>query len=485
MNKQQVIRLLGAILLVEAVCMVPSLAVALIYRDPGDARALLWSLGIVLLFGLPMRLLAKPERTNLRAREGFAVVGLSWVLMSLFGALPFVFSGMIPNYIDALFEAVSGFTTTGSTVVTDFETLPHGCAFWRSFTHWVGGMGVLVLTLAVLPKLTGRTSFLVRAESPGPSLSKIAPKMGDTAKILYIVYALMSLSMFVALLIAGMNPYDAAIHTFGTAGTGGFSNYGASIAAFQSPVIEVIITVYMMLYGVNLALFYSLFTGSAKDFFRSEELKWYLGIAGGSIVLCALLLMPTYGGDFATSLRYAAFQVATITSTTGFATTDFNVWPVAVRGIMLVLMFVGSCAGSTAGGLKVVRVALLWKQGKREISRTFQPRKVEVVRFEGKGVDETMLHRVSIFAFTYVLLVLGGGFLVSLGGRFDLETNFTAALTCVSNVGPGFGAVVGPAGNFAGFSPFSKIVLSILMLAGRLEIYPILVLFHPALWHKS
>ena len=484
MNKRQVIRLLGAILLVEAACMAPSLVVALIYRDPGDAAAMLYSMLIVLAAGLPMRLLAKPKHTNLRAREGFAVVGLSWVLMSLFGALPFVFSGMLPNYVDAFFEAVSGFTTTGSTVVADFDHLPHGCTFWRSFTHWVGGMGVLVLTLAVLPKLTGRTSHLVRAESPGPSLSKIAPKMGDTAKILYRVYAAMSASMFVLLMVFGMSPYDAAIHTFGTAGTGGFSNYGASIAAFHSPAIEVVITVYMLLFGVNLALFYSLFTGSAKDFFRSEELKWYLGMSGGAILICSLCLLPVYG-SFSTALRYGAFQVATIVSTTGFATTDFNLWPIAVKAVLLVLMFVGSCAGSTAGGMKVVRVALLFKQGKREIASTFQPRKMQVVRFEGKGVDENMLHRVTLFAFLYVLLVLIGGLLVSLGGQYDLLTNFTAALTCVSNVGPGFGEVVGPVGNFAGFSPFSKLVLSLLMLAGRLELYPILVLFHPSLWHKA
>lgn len=482
MNRRLVIRLLGTILLVEAICMVPSLLLALIYRD-GDASALGKTIGVICIVALPMRLLARPEQKNLRAREGFLVVVLAWILMSIFGGLPFRLHGMISNMADAFFEAVSGFTTTGATILRSFDHLPRGLMFWRSFTHWIGGMGVLVLTLALLPQMTGRTSHLIRAESPGPSLSKIMPKMGDSAKILYAIYLVLTIIEFVILIIAGMTPYDAAIHAMGTAGTGGFSNYGASIGAFNSPLIEWIITAFMILFGINFALFFRMLIGDWRGVFRSEELHWYLGIIGGVILAITVLLLPQYG-NFFTALRYASFQSASIMSTTGYATADFNLWPPAAKMLLLILMFIGSCAGSTAGGMKVIRIAMLCKEGRREIRHTFQPRKVQVVRFEGKGVDENMLNQVGVFAFVYVLLVLVGAFVVSLDGRFDLETNLTASLTCISNVGPGLGAV-GPVENFAGYSSLSKLVLSLLMLAGRLELFPILAIFHPAIWQKG
>lgn len=483
MNKRLVFKILGATLLIEAATMLPSYVVALVYHDPGDGEALLKTILMMVFLGLPMWFLAKPRESNLRAREGFVIVALAWLGLSGFGALPFVFSGYLPNYIDALFEAVSGFTTTGATVVTNFEHYPHGVMFWRSFTHWIGGMGVLVLTLALLPQMTGRTSHLVRAESPGPSLSKIVPKMGDSAKILYLIYAALTALQFAVLLLAGMNPYDAAIHTFGTAGTGGFSNYGASIAAFHSPLIEWIITFFMVLFGINFALFYRAITGDWRDALRSEELHWYLGIYGTATIFSTILLLPRYHG-FWEALRYGSFQVASVMSTTGYATADFNLWPVAVKMVLLLVMIVGGCAGSTAGGIKVVRTALLFKLGRREIRHTFQPRKVQVVRFEGKGVEEGMLSQVAMFFCVYVLMLLLGAFAISLEGRFDVETNLTAALTCLSNVGPGLGAV-GPVENFAGYGPFAKLVLSLLMLAGRLELFPILALFHPAIWRKS
>ena len=482
MNRRLVIRLLGTILLVEAICMVPSMLLALIYRD-GDASALAKTIGVICIVALPMRLLARPEQKNLRAREGFLVVVIAWILMSIFGGLPFRLHGMISNMADAFFEAVSGFTTTGATILRSFDHLPRGLMFWRSFTHWIGGMGVLVLTLALLPQMTGRTSHLIRAESPGPSLSKIMPKMGDSAKILYAIYLVLTIIEFVILIIAGMTPYDAAIHAMGTAGTGGFSNYGASIGAFNSPLIEWIITAFMILFGINFALFFRMLIGDWRGVFRSEELHWYLGIIGGVILAITVLLLPQYG-NFFTALRYASFQSASIMSTTGYATADFNLWPPAAKMLLLILMFIGSCAGSTAGGMKVIRIAMLCKEGRREIRHTFQPRKVQVVRFEGKGVDESMLNQVGVFAFVYVLLVLVGAFVVSLDGRFDLETNLTASLTCVSNVGPGLGAV-GPVENFAGYSSLSKLVLSLLMLAGRLELFPILAIFHPAIWQKG
>ncbi len=481
MNRRLVCHLLGAMMLLEAATMVPALILALIYGD-GDALALAEAIGVALAAGLPMRYLYRPQIRILRAREGFLVVALGWIQMSVFGALPFVFSGMIPNFVDALFEAVSGFTTTGATVLTSFDGLPRGVMFWRSFTHWIGGMGVLVLTLALLPQLSARTSHLVRAESPGPTLSKIVPKMSDSAKILYIIYGAMTLLEFCILMIAGMSPYDAAIHAMGTAGTGGFSNYGASVAAFNSPVIDGIITVFMLLFGMNFALFYRLATGGWRDIFRSEELRWFLGIVLFATVFISLMIMPQYGG-FLPALRYGSFQVASVISTTGYATADYNLWPIATRMLILLLMFIGSCAGSTAGGMKVVRIAMLCKQGLREVRHTFQPRKVQAVRFEGKGVEESILRQTAIFAFVYIALMLLGAFLISLEGRFDVETNLTAALTCISNVGPGLGRV-GPVENFAAYGPFAKIVLSLLMLCGRLELFPILTLFHPAIWRK-
>ena len=467
MNKKLIIHLLGAILLIEALAMVPAAAISIIYGD-GDHLALLIPIGILLLLGMPPWLLAKPtDNTNLRAREGFVTVALAWILLSLFGGLPFVFSGVLPNYVDAVFEAVSGFTTTGASVITEFEGLPRGIMFWRSFTHWIGGMGVLM-----------------RAESPGPSFSKLLPKLGDSAKILYLIYGVLTVVQWALLMwVGGMSAYDAAIHAMGTAGTGGFSNYGLSVGAFDSVAVDIITTVFMVIFGMNFALFFRMLIGDWKSVWKSEELRWYLCIYLMSTLFISAMITPEYGGFF-TALRYGSFQTATIMSTTGYATANFDLWPQAVRMLMVILMFVGSCAGSTAGGMKVVRIALLCKMGRREIRRTFQPRKVQVLRFEGKGVEENMLMQVSTFVMVYILMVLVGAFLISIENTYDFTTNLTAAITTICNVGPGLGAV-GPTGNFAGFTPFSKIVLSFLMLCGRLELFPILVLFHPAIWQKG
>ena len=482
MNYRLIVRLLGAILLLEALTMLPALVIAMVYGE-GDAMALLVSMVITAVFALPTQLFFRPEEKNLRAREGFVIVALAWVLLSAFGALPFVFSGVLPNYIDALFETVSGFTTTGSTVLEVFEGQPHGIMFWRSFTHWIGGMGVLVLTLALLAQVIGRASHLMRAESPGPEFSKILPKTGNTAKTLYLIYGALTVLEFVLLMIAGLSPYDAAIHAMGTAGTGGFSNYGASVGELGNPAVEVIVTVFMLIFSVNFALFYRTLTGHLRESLRSEELHWFLAIFGIAAIAITVIILPQYG-SFGTALRYGCFQVATVMSTTGYATADFNLWPEAAKMILFLLMFVGACAGSTAGGIKVVRVALLIKQGLREVRRTFQPRRVSVVRFEGRGVEQSMLSQIAVFFFVYIALVLAGSLILSLSGPYGFETNFTAALTCMSNVGPGF-ADVGPMGNFAGYNALGKITLILLMLAGRLEIFPILVLFHPATWKRS
>ena len=482
MNRRLILRLLGSILMIEAASMLPSLAVALVYGD-GDASAFACTIGLLLLFGLPMRYLSRPRETNLRAREGFLVVPLAWVLLSVFGALPFLFSGVIPRFADALFESVSGFTTTGATIMPNVEDQPHGVMFWRSFTHWIGGMGVLVLTLAILPKMSGRTSHLVRAESPGPTLSKILPRMGDTAKVLYLIYSVLTLVMIGVLMLCGMDLYDACIHGLGTAGTGGFSNYAASVGAFNSPLIEWIITLFMVIFGVNFALYYKLLRGDWREALANEELRWFLGIFGGITLLTTLAILPIYEGNLLTSLRQASFQIASIMSTSGYATTDFNLWPVAAKTLIFLALFTGACAGSTAGGMKICRIGMLSKQGLREVRRVFQPRKVQTVRFDGRAVDESILHRTAVYAVVYVVLILLGAVMLSFNGLYDVETNFTAALTCVSNVGPGLGAV-GPTGSFAGYSDFSKYVCCLLMLAGRLEIFPILALFHPAIWRK-
>ena len=484
MNRKLIARMLGALLLIEAAAMFPSLAIALIYKD-GDALPILESILIVACAGSCLFLIPKPgPNANLRLKEGFIITALGWILLGICGSLPFMLSGAMPNFENAFFETVSGLTTTGASVLTNFETFPRGVMFWRATTHWIGGMGVLVLTLALLPKLTGRTSHLVRAESPGPSLSKLVPKTGATAKILYKIYILLTLLEFISLMICGLSPYDAAVHAFATAGTGGFSNYGKSIAAFDSVAVEMVISLFMFMFGVNFALYYKCLIGERfKAFFRDEEFRWYLAIAVSMIVLVSLFNLPYYQGDVLTSFRYGIFQICSIMSTTGFVTADFNQWPAVSHMLIIITMFIGSCAGSTAGGIKVIRVNMLCKLSRRNVRATGQPKKMEVVRIDGKAVDEHMLSQVAQFAFMYFALVLVGGLLMSIGSRYDVVTNLTASLTCVSNVGPGLGSV-GPVENFAGYGVFNKFVASFLMLFGRLELLPMFILFTRSAWHK-
>ena len=345
-------------------------------------------------------------------------------------------------------------------------------------------MGVLVLTLALLPKLTGRTAHLVKAESPGPSLSKLVPKTGTTAKILYKIYILLSLLEFVTLLLCGLSPYDAAVHTMATAGTGGFSNYGSSIAHFNSVPVEIAITVFMFMFGVNFALYYKFLIGERfRAFYKDEEFRWYLIFALCFIALVSLINLPHYGGDFLSSLRYGSFQISSIMSTTGFVTYDFNQWPAASHIIIVIAMLIGSCAGSTAGGIKVIRIIILCKLSRRNIRATGQPKKMDVIRLDGKSVDENMLSQIAQFAFMYIVLILVGGFIMSLGSQYDLTTNLSASLTCVSNVGPGLGAV-GPVENYAGYGVHAKLTASFLMLFGRLELLPLFILFTRSAWHK-
>ena len=481
MNFRLLSHTMGYILWVEAGFLLLPALTACIYAETCWQQFLLTAL-LCAAAGTVLHLIPV-KKAQMHSRDGFVAVALSWVLLALFGALPYVFTGVLDSYIDAVFETVSGLTTTGSSTFTAVSHLPRSVLLWRSLTQWMGGMGVLVLTLALVPQLSERTSHLVKAESPGPTLSKIVPKMGDTAKIFYIIYLILTILEFIVLMIAGMNPYDAAIHAMGTAGTGGFSNYAASVGAFASPVIDVTITVFMVMFGINFALYYCAITGNWRGIVKSEELRWYLGIFLTVTAAITVVILPQYG-TVGNALRYASFQVASIMSTTGYATADFSLWPVAARMLIFMLMFIGACAGSTAGGMKICRIAMLWKQGVRSVRHTFQPRKVQVVRFEGKGVDDTLLRETASFAFVYIAMVLIGAVLIAFEGKYDIETNLSAALTCVSNVGPGFNAV-GPAGNFAGYGSFAKVVLSLLMLAGRLELYPMLALLYPALWRKQ
>ncbi len=484
MNKKLIFRVQGAILCIEAAAMLPSLIIALLDQGPDRLVLGLCSAGLFLTGALIWFLLRAKKGTHLRLKEGFLTVALGWLVLSVGGALPFFFSGIYPRFEDALFEAVSGFTTTGATVLTRFEGYPRGLMLWRATTHWIGGMGVLVLTLAILPKLTGRTSHLVRAESPGPSLSKLVPHTGTTAKLLYLIYFFLTLLEFCSLLCCGLSPYDAALHSLSTAGTGGFSNYAASVAAFENTAAEAVITLFMFLFGVNFALYYKFLISPGigkrfRAFLGDEEFRWYFCLVLSFILLISLFNLDYYGGDFLRSLRYGAFEICSVFSTTGFVTADFNSWPVMSHMLIICGMFLGACAGSTAGGIKIIRFLLLTKMSGRAIRTTGNPRKVEVIRLDGKAVEESMLSQIGVFAFIYFFIVIAGAFLLSLEGRFDITTNLTAALTCISNVGPGFGGV---AADFASYGTWAKLLCSFLMLAGRLELFPMLLFFSRAIW---
>ena len=486
MNRRLIIRMLGALLLIEAAAMVPSLLISLCYQD-GDTFSICCSILINIAAGSALSFFPRKDRnSHLRLKEGFIITALGWIFLGIFGAVPFILSGIIPRFEDAFFETVSGLTTTGASIVTSemFDSFPRGLMFWRATTHWIGGMGVLVLTLALLPKLTGRTAHLVRAESPGPSLSKLVPRTGTTAKILYRIYILLSLIEFFTLLICGLSPYDAAIHTMATAGTGGFSCYGSSIAHYNSVPVEIAVTVFMLMFGVNFALYYRFLIGEKfKAFFRDEEFRWYFIFAVSFMLIISLINLDHYNGDFLTSLRYGSFQISSIMSTTGFVTYDFNQWPAASHIIIVIAMLIGSCAGSTAGGIKVIRIILLSKLSRRNVRATGQPKKMDVIRLDGKAVDEHMLSQIAQFVFMYIALILIGGFIMSLCSGYDLTTNLSAALTCVSNVGPGLGSV-GPIYNYAGYTVHAKITASFLMLFGRLELLPMFILFTRSAWKK-
>lgn len=480
MNLRMIIYMIGQIVRLEAALLLLPLVVALCYGENcGWAIAITAVLALGL--GVIMTLGGRPKNTVIYAPEGFVITALAWTLLSAIGALPFVISGEIPSYVDAFFETVSGFTTTGASILTDVEAMSHGLLFWRSFTHWIGGMGVLVLMMAILPSANGRTIHIMRAEMPGPVVGKLVPRVRDTAKILYLIYIGLTVLLMILLLCGGMSLFDSAVYAMGTAGTGGFGIKASSVGGY-SPYLQWIITIFMFLFGINFNLYYLLLIRRFKAVLKSGELWCYIGIISAAIALISLNIRSLYD-TFSETFRHAAFQVVAIVTTTGFSTTDFELWPSLSKGLIFLLLFVGGCVGSTAGGLKISRLMLLFKQIRRNLRSMLHPRSVGVVKMEGKPVDEVTLENTcSYFALYAIILAL---LTVALSFEpFGFETNFSAAVTCFNNVGPGFNEV-GPSGSFAVYSPFSKLLLSLAMLLGRLEIYPILLALSPATYFSS
>ena len=479
MNYKMVLYTMGRVVLLEAAFLVLPMAVSLLY---GERCAVSFGLTILvaLAVGFLLTFLCRGSHGTSSIKDGFMIVALTWIMLSAIGALPFVFSREIPSYVDAFFETVSGFTTTGATILTDVEALSRGMIFWRSFTHWIGGMGILVFVV-MLMKTTDRSINILKAEMPGPTVDKLAPKSRDTARILYLLYISLTVLETVLLLLGGMGLFDSVVHSLSTAGTGGFGAYNASAANF-SPYIQWVLTVFMLLFGVNFNLYYLLLLGRVRDIFRNTEFKRYLGIIAAAVTIITVDILPLYQ-SFSTSLRQASFQVAAIMSTTGFVTADFTVWSPLSKTLLLLLMFLGGCAGSTAGGLKLSRIIILCKMARRELRRTLRPRVVDVIKMDGHRLEEQTAHSVAVYFALYMLCI--GALLVALSfSPFDMETNLFSSVSCFNNVGPAFG-MAGPVGNYSLYQPVLKLLLCVGMLLGRLEIYPMLLLFVPAAWRRK
>ena len=479
MNFKLVARITGFTLLIEAGAMLIPMAVAMLYGE--SPVPFLCSILLILAAGAVPVFLFKPK-TDFFAREGFFTVGLIWVLFGAFGALPFWFSRQFGPYVDCFFETISGFTTTGATILTAIEGLPMGLLFWRSFTHWLGGMGVLILTTALLPFLGISSNFLIRAESPGPVKSKLVPRASQSSKILYTIYFVLTVLETLCLRVAGFNWYDSITHAMSTAGTGGFSRMNSSVGSFGNPAAEIIITVFMLLFSVNFAVYFLIITGKARQALKSDELRFFLIMVAVSTAAIAWNIREIYDtvGD---CVRYAAFQVASIVSTTGFSSANFELWPEFSKMLLVVLTLIGACAGSTGGGIKCSRILILIRSAGREVRSIVHPRAVSVVRLDGAPLSEATLHTTQCYFIINLFLVFGSAIVVGLD-NFSFGTTLTAVITCISNVGPGL-ELVGPAGNFAAFSVLSKLALSFLMVLGRLEMYPILVLFSRSAWKRS
>lgn len=479
MNISMILYFLGWVLKIEGILMILPCAIALIYQELNG----LYFLGIGLFCVISGWLMSrkKPSNTVFYAKEGFVSVALSWIVLSVFGALPFYFSGEIPLFEDALFEVISGFTTTGASVLSDVEALSRCMLMWRSFTHWIGGMGVLVFILAVLPLAGGYNMHIMRAESPGPSVGKLVPRVKLTAKILYVIYFSMTVLQILILLASGMPWFDSLAMSFGTAGTGGFGILNSSCGSYTT-FQQAVFTIFMILFGINFNVYYLFLIKKPKDALHCEEMRGYLAIIAASILLIAWNIREYYPTIFQ-AIHHSAFQVASIITTTGYSTADFDLWPSFSKTILVILMFVGACAGSTGGGIKVSRIAIAFKTVKKEMSSLIHPRSIKILKYEGKPIEHTVLRSINTYLITYMLIFAGSILLISLN-EFDPTTNFTAVAATLNNIGPGL-EKVGPACNFGIFSPFSKYVLMFDMLAGRLELFPMLLLFSPRTWMKE
>lgn len=481
MNYKMIAYVLGSLLRIEGLLMAIPMVLSFVYGEEPSRNAFMITILVCLVLGTLIRY-REPENKSIYGREGFVVVALSWIVMSLFGAMPFYLSGAIDGVANCFFETVSGFTTTGASILTEIEGLPMSILFWRSFTHWIGGMGILVFMLAILPMGDERSMYLMKAEAPGPMVSKLVPKVKSTAKLLYKIYIALTIIEMVLLLLGGMPLFDSVVNSLSTAGTGGFAILNSSIAGYNNAYYEYVITIFMLLFGVNFNLYYLLLLRDFKSILKNEELRYYVVIVLACIVLITGNICHMYP-TLESAFRHAAFQVAAIVTTTGFATANFDVWPEFSKTLIFCLTILGACAGSTGGGLKVSRLIILMKLASREIRHIIHPRSVNLIKLDGYRVEEEVIQGVTGYLVVYVLLLLGSFILISFD-NYDFTTSLTSVVTCLGNVGPGF-AMVGPVENFSFFSGFSKMVLCFDMLVGRLEIFPIVMLFAPSIWRKS
>ena len=481
MNFAMIFRILGWMLLFEALFMSPSVLVGAVYRE-GDVIWLLFSMLVCAVAGILFVVISRPKVRRIYAREGVVICALVWFLYSIFGALPFRLSGCIPDMFDAVFETASGFTTSGASILSDVEALPHCMLFWRSFTHWVGGMGILVFVMAIVPLAAGGSAmFLMKAESPGPSVKKMVPKASQTASILYKMYLVITVIELALLLIGRMPWFDACCLTFGTAGTGGFGILNTSVGSYTT-YQQVVITIFMILFGTNFSAYYLIMLKKPKDIFKISEVRTYYGIIFAAIALITVNILPMYA-NLGLAVKDAAFQVGSIITTTGYSTTDFDLWPSFSKWILVLLMFCGACAGSTGGGIKVSRIQVAIKTIAKELDNAIHPNNVRKIKYDGKTLEHSVLRGINVFLVSY-FLVMGASILLISIDNFDLETNFTAVVATLNNIGPGL-AGVGPVRNYSGYSAFSTCVLIFDMIAGRLEILPVLVLFSAHTWRDG
>lgn len=479
MNYPYVFRTLGKVSLLLAALLVLPLVVAGIYQEEDLYLAFILPIMLLFIFGISLVAFIKPKKSRIYAKEGVFIVSLTWLLMSVIGALPFVISRDIPNFFDALFEIVSGFTATGFSTANNIEALSRSILFWRGFSNWIGGMGVIVFFLAFFPKLNNaRSMYILRAESPGHQVDKMVSKMKLSTRIIYIIYIVLTIICILLLWIGGMPLFDSIVHGFATAGTGGFSVKNLSIAAYHRPYIENVIAVFMLLFGVNFNIYYLILVGQMKKGILSEELRWYIGIVTISILLITFNILHLYG-HLADALRLATFQVSTVITTTGFSTADFSMWPAFSQSILLILFFIGGMAGSTSGGMKVSRIVLLWKLLKREIYGLLHPNEVKIINFEKRPIEERIMKQVGAFMAGYLLIILFSTIILSLEVN-SLLTSFTTSLSLLSNVGLAFD----PSLSFSALSNGMKAFLSLIMITGRLELFPIFILFNPRIWNK-